>query len=346
MAEVATTLANMVHEPPRMNALDRRITAALHVDGRASWRTIAAALDQPERTIARRGTQLLASRRLEIRAVADPTRTGRSGQFLLRASGVPAASWTTASGLAQRGEIQFVHLVSGGPDTVALIWCPTNRVLDLLVHELTHVPGVAAMSSLPVVRYIRTLHDWEPGILSADEVANIRQSPPVLPWPRADTSVTLHKSDLLLIEALRKDGRCAYEELARLAGISDQTAARRVKTLREAGLVAIRAVVDPADVGLPVGIILWLRARAARLEALGQQLCALPALRFAAEIIGEFNLMADLRLSSVNELHSLLSQSSWLSEVDRLESSMILRTLKHSDVLVPELRTPNSSDRG
>ena len=180
--------------------------------------------------------------------------------------GSSGGAWTTASSLAQRPEVQFVHLISGGPDTVALAWCPANRVVDLLAHEFAQVPGNASMTSMPVVRYFRTLHDWEPGILTEKETQQLRQVQPVIPWPSPDAGASLSRSDHRLIDALRKDGRCSFEELGRLAGVSEQTAARRVKQLREDGTVAVRAVVDPAELGLPVGVILWLRAKPVTVE--------------------------------------------------------------------------------
>ncbi|WP_159061233.1 AsnC family protein, partial [Streptomyces europaeiscabiei] len=38
---------------PVTDSLDRRIISALQIDGRAAWHRIAAALGEPERTVAR-----------------------------------------------------------------------------------------------------------------------------------------------------------------------------------------------------------------------------------------------------------------------------------------------------
>ncbi|MER7185249.1 Lrp/AsnC family transcriptional regulator, partial [Streptomyces hyaluromycini] len=46
---------------PQMDPLDLRVIAALQVNGRASWRSVAQALGEGERTVARRGTRLLES---------------------------------------------------------------------------------------------------------------------------------------------------------------------------------------------------------------------------------------------------------------------------------------------
>ena len=53
-----------------LDDLDRRIVAALQVDGRASWRRIAEVIDVPFSTVTRRGSALLASG--AVRVVAIP----------------------------------------------------------------------------------------------------------------------------------------------------------------------------------------------------------------------------------------------------------------------------------
>lgn len=46
---------------PVLDSLDRRIVAALQVNGRAGWRRIAAVLDIAERTVAARGPSCCAA---------------------------------------------------------------------------------------------------------------------------------------------------------------------------------------------------------------------------------------------------------------------------------------------
>ena len=49
---------------------------ALQVNGRASWRKLATALDVSESTVTRRGQQLLADRRVAVTGVLDHLRCG------------------------------------------------------------------------------------------------------------------------------------------------------------------------------------------------------------------------------------------------------------------------------
>ena len=58
------------------------------------------------------------------------------------------------------------------------------------------------------------------------------------------------------MRALAQDGRLPYDELGRLASVSEQTARRKAEGLRSQWLLAIRAVVDPTLLGLSVGALL------------------------------------------------------------------------------------------
>ncbi|MGW2517881.1 AsnC family protein [Streptomyces sp. NPDC001617] len=68
----------------------------------------------------------------------------------------------------------------------------------------------------------------------------------------------LSRSDRLLVHVLAEDGRCTYDELARVSGVSEATARRRLGALRREGRVRIRAVIEP---------VLWVRAAPAAVAA-------------------------------------------------------------------------------
>ncbi|MFF5989409.1 Lrp/AsnC family transcriptional regulator [Prauserella flavalba] len=319
--------------PAALDELDRRIVAALHVDGRATWRRIAAVLGQPERTVARRGNQLLEQGHVVIHGMADPRRLGRGEQYLLRATCEPKASWSVTAAIARRTETVFAHLLFGTADLVADIWCPPHRVTALFLQELAAIPGIARIDTLPVLRYVTTLHDWDFGALTQEEVAALREIPSASPWPAPGSPVNLPKQDRMLITALAEDGRRSYDELGRLCGLSEQTAKRRVEAMRRDGLVAIRAVTDPAAVGLPVGAIVWIQSRPDRVETIAAELAAAPYVRYAAVLIGDYQLVADIRLPDKQALQEVLAGAPWTRHARYLQTSLIIDSLKQSDIL-------------
>ena len=68
--------------------------------------------------------------------------------------------------------------------------------------------------------------------------------------------------DWRILRELQVDARLSYNELARRVGLSSPAVAERVRRLEEAGvIVAYRAEVDPARVGLPMMALVRLRCR-------------------------------------------------------------------------------------
>jgi DNA-binding Lrp family transcriptional regulator len=318
--------------------LDRRIVAALMIDGRAPWRKIAAVLDVPDRTITRRGTALLESGAVGIHALADPHRTGRGDPFVVTFSCSPATVWPTCASIARRPETVTTYVLSGHAQCLADMWCPESRQAELFLHELGATTGVTQMEVAPVLRYIQTLTTWDPGILDQTEAAALRVGDPITTWPVFSEPVKLHREDRALLRGLVEDGRRTFEELGRMAGLSEQTAARRVEAMRASGLVTLRAVVDPRVLGLPVAALLRLRIRPPAVETVAAALTASPHVRYAAMVMGEHQIVADVRLPTKDALRHLLTDAEWTEQVEAMESSLILDVLKQSEVLSSSLR--------
>ena len=62
-------------------------------------------------------------------------------------------------------------------------------------------------------------------------------------------------------------------------------------------------------------------------------------MRYGAVLLGEFQLVADVRLPSKADLYTLLTTAQWLESVTSIETSLVIEVLKQSDVLVPRLRS-------
>ena len=58
--------------------------------------------------------------------------------------------------------------------------------------------------------------------------------------------------DHRLIEALQRDGRASYADLATLSGLSPAATRLRVQRLLDAGVVQVVGVTDPLALGYPV----------------------------------------------------------------------------------------------
>jgi DNA-binding Lrp family transcriptional regulator len=308
--------------------LDRRIVGALHVDGRASWHRIAHVLGEQERTVTRRGTELIKSGRVRI--------TG----FVLRAEGVvvglrcgPGQARLAATALARREDTVFTHVLAGSLDCVAEISCPRERLASLVMDELPSTPGVVESHTQPVLRYVRTAHEWHPGLITDEEHRALEQSAAIARTRHFGGVTDLPRADQLLVRALSHDARRTYEELARLTGMSEATARRHLDRLRREGRVLIRAVVDPWRVGLPVEAMLWVRTQPADVDAVADGLRHSPFVRYATRLAGDCQFLVDVTLPSREALDEFVSSAAWARKVQSVETSLVLATLKRSGLL-------------
>src|SRR5437660_12901841 len=71
---------------------------------------------------------------------------------------------------------------------------------------------------------------------------------------------SLDETDMRILEALQRDGRASYAELARAVSMSASAVTERVRRLEESGVICgYSAVVDPGQLGL--GILAFVRLR-------------------------------------------------------------------------------------
>lgn len=316
-----------------LDDIDRRIVAGLQVDGRASWAKIAAALGEPERTIARRGPELLRNGRVRIRALSNPRRFRRTEQFVLKISCTPGTAGIAAAALARRPETLYTYLLTGSADCAAEMSSPVSTFADLLIRDIGGLPGVSTASTYPVLSYFRTMHQWNPGILSADEIRNLGGAAFAEAPTDIGQSEPLGKEDRQILRVLERDGRASFEELSRATGLSVQTAQRRVEKMRRDGSLYIRAVFEPSLLGLPVEALLWVKVPFPDLDRVGIDLVSSRSVRYAAVLAGDYQLLVDAVFSSRAELYTYLKTSEWVKLTQSIEPVLVIDALKRSGTL-------------
>lgn len=315
-----------------LDAIDRKIACALQVDGRASWRRIAEIIGEPERTVSRRGTALLESGVVVVSAWSTP-----GPAAIVSVTCTPQTVRIAAASLARRPDTTFTYTLTGHVDCVTEIRTPAGSLPTLLFDELPGTPGVVGMTTLPVMRYYRTGFEWHANFLTPQQVGELREFVPPPQSPN-DSAKTLGNTDRAILRLLAGDGRLPNDKLARAAGISEPTARRRIDELRRSGAIAMRAVVDPAQLGLPVEAVLWVKAAPGDIDTIGEALIAHPGVRYAAAITGEYQIVADLIVASREELHTVITQSPMLSAAHAVVTTFVVTALKRSGVLSPSLR--------
>ncbi|WP_416403282.1 Lrp/AsnC family transcriptional regulator [Arthrobacter sp. LFS091] len=304
------------------DALERQIVAALQLDPRCPWRKMAAVLGEAERTVARRGSQLL-----ESGAVAVVGIRPRPAVVLVEMRCLPGTVRAAANALSQRGDTTFVYTTTGTGDCVAEVLTETGRMGDVLSDELPSTIGLRDSTSYPVLRYFRTIRGWRPEVLPADKAealrSNLAQDSGILVRQQH-----MSRQDNELIDALCADGRMSFEALGRRVGVSEATARRRSEWLLTNNQVHVRAIVEPASFGLAVEALLWIRASPQHVERVGKSLAELPTVRYAAAIAGNYQIMADVTVEDMSSLYRFITDSEWAQEATGVDVSILLDARK------------------
>jgi Lrp/AsnC family transcriptional regulator, leucine-responsive regulatory protein len=94
--------------------------------------------------------------------------------------------------------------------------------------------------------------------------------------------------DMRLLEALQRDGRASYAELARVVSMSPSAVTERVRRLEDSGVIAgYSAVVDPEQLGLDVLAFVRLRYPTGNYKPFHDLIATTPEIIEAHHVTGE-----------------------------------------------------------
>jgi DNA-binding Lrp family transcriptional regulator len=311
-----------------MDALDRRIAAALQLDGRASWQRISRAVGASESTVSRRTQRMIGSGELRVVAIADPVRCGFGHWVILQVRCEIGEAPRVARALAEREDVRYLSLVTGPYDIVVEMIVPSRRYLSrVLMEELPRVEGLRETTTRMVLRNFKMAYDWSRELLG-ERAAELEY-----PGEGGDGVATyeLDEVELRLYELLLEDGRRSYSELAELAGVSESKARRRVESLRERGCIKFATLIDPPLLGYGVECVCWVRVDLARLEETAQSLAGLPQVRYISATIDYSDLVCEVVLRSHEELYEFCTGTlGGLVGVQEVNVNLKLQTVKQA----------------
>jgi DNA-binding Lrp family transcriptional regulator len=309
--------------PEPLDPLAGSIAEALLVYGRASWRRIAQVLDEPVRTVARRGAALLDEGTVRVVGL-----TALAPTHLLRLQCRSDSVEAVARIVASWRQSVFVYAVAECSEVVAELMVDFDELPALLG---TGLDGVLNAKLIPVLQYFRTVAEWRAGALAPAEIAALELAG--VPPEQNSPGQQVDDVDRAIIDALVVDGRTPFETIAALAGFSHATARRRIDGLLQRGLVHIRAVVDPGLLGLPIESLLWIRCAPRHVQDVGTQLAGSPLVRYAAMVMGEHPLVVDVTARDVAELRDFLTVGPIAESVESVHATLLLRTFKRGGVV-------------
>jgi DNA-binding Lrp family transcriptional regulator len=262
----AVTSPPGAEEAVPLGELDRRIVAALQINGRATWQQVANVVGASESAVSRRANRMIRQGLLRIIAAADPLRCGLGFPVLLQIECAVGAAGAVARTLAARPDVRFVALLGGGYDLVVELIVPSRAHLTaVLVEELNTVPGIVRTTTENVVRNFKTSYDWSRTLLG--EAAALLDPPTVDASPPQ-----LDDIDLRLIHLLGVDGRRSVTDVAERLGISESAARRRLEQLTASGCLRFGTLIDSELLGYHWELFVWLGVDLGRLDRIAREL--------------------------------------------------------------------------
>lgn len=308
------------------NHTNQKILEALHIDGRASWQRIAEAIEENERTVARRGNALISDGIVRIVAFNVPAHG-----FVLAINSGPGQARMTSKALGKLDSTMWAHLTTGTSDVIGAVAVSVNEQEEFLLDEIPAIPGASRWRAFPVLSYLRTARTWRPGVLTSAQRRGLVESCPQAPELKLGFEIDLDDEDATLLKVLEKDGRQSYDELARQVGTSVATVRRRLDRLRREGKLQIRAAIAPCHLGLRTEIVMWLRVRDCDIEEATQALVADDTIKYAVRIAGNWTFVLKFDVVDRRFVDEFLMSRAWTKYVDSSSMSVVVATTKRNN---------------
>ncbi len=323
--------------------LDQRIIAALYVNGRASWRTIARVLGANETTVARHGQRLIEEGAAQIVGVLDVLRSRLGVPVMTRIRCQPRQIERVASELAALDESRFVTLVTGTTDCVVELVAQDQLALRrLLLQTLARTPGVVTCDTQAVLRTFISAYDWDPGLLSPKIASELRpQRANARVGEPEENNRELTKLERGLAEAFRHDGRRSFTDVAKELDVSESTVVRRVESLVSRGRLRFRTLVDLNVFGFEQAAMVWLQVAPGYLDAIGRQLLADHRVMYLAATSGTFQIIGEVALRRHEELYDFVEDTlGKLEGVQGVDATLEFQTIKRAGVVRDSAELP------
>jgi DNA-binding Lrp family transcriptional regulator len=288
-----------------MDDLDRQIVLALQLNGRASWKQVAQALDVPESTVTRRGQALLASRTVAVTGVLDHLRCGLGISVYMRFRSRPGRALAVARAVAELSTPRFVTVMTGSFDVAAEVVVKSHRDLTTVLTELDCLDDVLESESMVVIRKFTAFEEWDPGTLGGSATDVLRSGGTVTDYAHRDwvEPEQLSDQEFQIARVLANDGRATYAAVAARTGVSESTAARRVESLVKRGCLRFRTLFDASSVGLDVEFLLWLTVEPEHVDEVGERLAKQPSTRYVSAATGRYNMILQGVLPGYGDLY-------------------------------------------
>ena len=142
-------------------------------------------------------------------------------------------------------------------------------------------------------------------------------------------SESLDEVDRYLIDALRKDGREPFAQVAERLNVSPGMIRQRYNRLAEQGYLKVVAITNPLQHGLKTMAMIGVRTDGARMLEVADQMSRLPEVIYLVVASGRFDILAEVVCRDHEELLSFITDRLYgIEGVRETETFMHLRIVK------------------
>jgi Lrp/AsnC family transcriptional regulator for asnA, asnC and gidA len=144
--------------------------------------------------------------------------------------------------------------------------------------------------------------------------------------PQADR---LDETDIYILDALRRDGREAFSQIAEQLGVSPGMIRQRYNRLVEMGFLKVVAITNPLQRGFKTMAMVGIRTEGRRMLEIAAQVAALPEVVYLIVVSGQYDLMAEVFCRDPEELLKFLTDKLYaIDGVREVESFLHLKIIK------------------
>jgi DNA-binding Lrp family transcriptional regulator len=312
-----------------LDELDRRIVHALQINPRAPWALVGEVLAIDPVTAARRWQRMERDRLAWITAYPRLADSRNAVTAVVEIDTRAGAGQRVAETIAAQPRALNVKETAGGRDLVVSVQAPTlDELAQLIALRLATVPGVTATRTHLVTAMPTEGSSWRLRSLDADQQLRLERAAGTSPsGPVRDAA--WDAVDVRMLTLLNTDGRMPIRRLAEELGTSVTTAGRRLRQL-VGTRISLRCDVARPVSGWPLSAVYFASAPADKLREISQALSGVSEVRSCAITAGPHNLVIDVWLRSLPDVHSLEAHlCARLPPLRVADRAVVLRTVKH-----------------
>jgi Lrp/AsnC family transcriptional regulator for asnA, asnC and gidA len=144
-----------------------------------------------------------------------------------------------------------------------------------------------------------------------------------------ESSERLDETDLYILDALRRDGREAFSQIAEQLNVSPGMIRQRYNRLVEMGFLKVVAITNPVQRGFKTMAMLGIHTEGSRMLEIADRIAELPEVVYLIVVSGQYDLLAEVFCRDPQELLKFITEKLYTIEgVRKVESFLHLKIVK------------------